>query len=493
MATPFSAYFGVNNPVVGPLSVATRESQDIAFILLDRVFGVQGIFNSCVTTAIPCYGLTPQLAFDVASPAAVPLAPWPFHLALHAMFSFYSTGLLIIGILIVIYYAIAITVETAQTGTPFGKRFNSVWAPLRLVVAIGLLVPLGSGLNSAQYIVLYSAKMGSNLATNGWLTFNNALGAAIAGNGLIDSGEMIGTPNAPDAKELITFMILAKSCAIIEDAAMQQLGKMPPLITVQPGGTFATGTQAPLAPYKRNAIKPWLVKSIGAPNNVSYATSHAAGSGSLDTSHADALTFYSNGDILIRFGELNPTRYQKEKGGVYPSCGELILKNSALYEPGAVAVQRGYYELVQRMWADPTIQQIAHHFALQKFPNIPVTLIAGPTPMMGAAPGDGGGPVYKSQWTVPAPIPPTPNASTFTTLVNFYMGLYPVPPNNSIRGIIREAVVTQVGSTDYDLPDQLLSRGWGGAGIWYNRIAQMNGAMVGASRNLPAINLIQKL
>jgi conjugal transfer/type IV secretion protein DotA/TraY len=67
------------------------------------------------------------------------------------------------------YFAIVVVAETAQTGTPFGKRFNSLWAPLRLVMAFGLLIPISYGLNSGQYIVLYAAKYGANFATNGWI------------------------------------------------------------------------------------------------------------------------------------------------------------------------------------------------------------------------------------------------------------------------------------------------------------------------------------
>src|SRR5690606_13464289 len=42
-------------------------------------------------------------------------------------------------------------------------------APIRLVVALGLLVPLGSGLNSAQYITLWTAKLGSGFGSQVWL------------------------------------------------------------------------------------------------------------------------------------------------------------------------------------------------------------------------------------------------------------------------------------------------------------------------------------
>jgi hypothetical protein len=37
----------------------------------------------------------------------------------------------------------------------------------------------------------------------------------------------------------------------------------------------------------------------------------------------------------------------------------------------------------------------------------------------------------------------------------------------------------------YNIPPEHFARGWGGAAIWYNRIAQMNGALVGAAWNVP--------
>lgn len=89
-------------------------------------------------------------------------------LAVHNMLSLYSKATMVIAVIIVLYYILTIIAEAAQTGTPFGRRFNSVWAPIRLVIALGLLVPLGSGLNSAQYITLWVAKMGSGLGSNMW-------------------------------------------------------------------------------------------------------------------------------------------------------------------------------------------------------------------------------------------------------------------------------------------------------------------------------------
>ena len=127
---------------------------DIAFIMLDRVFGVEDMYNSCVALNAPCFNSTVS---DGPFPSA-------YHLALHAMLRIYSIALMVIAVLIFCYFIVAIVAETAQDGTPFGRRYNHVWAPLRMVTALGLLVPIGlTGLNSGQYITLYAAKWGSAL------------------------------------------------------------------------------------------------------------------------------------------------------------------------------------------------------------------------------------------------------------------------------------------------------------------------------------------
>lgn len=97
----------------------------------------------------------------------------------------FNTAVLAIAGLILLYHILAIVAETAKTGKPFGNRFNEVWAPIRLIVAIGLLVPLpmsGSsgggnvaGYSAGQHIVLTVANLSGGLASNLWSGFSRAL------------------------------------------------------------------------------------------------------------------------------------------------------------------------------------------------------------------------------------------------------------------------------------------------------------------------------
>lgn len=100
---------------------------------------------------------------------------------------FYSNAILIVAAIILFYHLASMIVETAHHGKVMGKDANEVWAPIRLVVAIGLLVPISTyrpestcagfggahsaGLNSGQYIVIKVAEWGSNLASQVWKRF----------------------------------------------------------------------------------------------------------------------------------------------------------------------------------------------------------------------------------------------------------------------------------------------------------------------------------
>ncbi|MGE3769527.1 MAG: DotA/TraY family protein [Bdellovibrionales bacterium] len=91
-----------------------------------------------------------------------------FQELLRTMLGFYSRAILVFASFMVLYHVLHLVVTAAWEGKPLGGA-DQVWAPLRLVLAIGLLVPLGTGLNTAQYAVLEVAKLGSGLASRVWI------------------------------------------------------------------------------------------------------------------------------------------------------------------------------------------------------------------------------------------------------------------------------------------------------------------------------------
>ena len=66
--------------------------------------------------------------------------------ALQHALSIYSGAVLVLAGMILLYHLLGMVAETAHTGKPMG-RANQIYAPIRLVLAIGLLVPMAGGLN----------------------------------------------------------------------------------------------------------------------------------------------------------------------------------------------------------------------------------------------------------------------------------------------------------------------------------------------------------
>jgi len=121
-------------------------------------------------------GVTPNS--NVSGAGQTMLSSTSLQSALYSALRFYSNAILVFGGIILLYHLLSMVAETAHHGAVMGKRASQIWAPIRLVVAIGLLVPIstGVGLNTGQYIVIQMAKWGSGLASNVWGTIATGLG-----------------------------------------------------------------------------------------------------------------------------------------------------------------------------------------------------------------------------------------------------------------------------------------------------------------------------
>lgn len=289
--------------------------QDIAMILLDLVFGTQNIFNSCISNAgVVCVdNYNNPVGFDPGG-----AYPFPIHIALRQIFFFYSWGIFMVGVLLILYFVITIIGETIVSGTPFGQRYNHAWVPIRLIVFFALLAPLGGlngGYNAAQIITFWTAKWGSNFATNAWGRFNDMLAVSYLG----DINNLIALPNIPQVGPLVQFFHVAKMCQMAEMAI------------------HGNDIQAYLVRENNSAI----------PGNP-YADFMATGFGA-------AQAFTQNGTLYIRFGKLDPANSGNYKGGVNPLCGEVSMSIGDIYEPGSRAIMEAYYENLQDMWDNPNI------------------------------------------------------------------------------------------------------------------------------------------
>jgi conjugal transfer/type IV secretion protein DotA/TraY len=408
----------------GPTTIAQffaneNEKTDLAFRMLDLVFGVPNIFNSS----------------DMATTS--------FHEGLHALFSFYSYGILLVGAFVIIYLATTIILETAQTGVPFGERFNKAWAPIRLILFFGLLLPAASGLNLAQYLVLQSARLGSNVATNAWIGFDEAVESPY----LEESAKLIAAPATPDMMSFAAFMEVAKTCQYAEGRIR---GHDIRAWAVYPG---------------KDAIE------IGGDSAVTVV---------------DLAQKANGGSILIRFGEKNDDAYPGERGGVKPYCGELTFSIIDQAQPGSVVMQQGYLDLISCSWSQrvggssvPDPKEYLSAVTIEPGSKLSCGQIGSQINQRGrvfveyySPPADGGQIIQSYVWDAV-------NAPDKTMALTRHMTEY-------VDIKAEEAREAQIKDGDW-LNDSAIQMGWAGAGIWFNKIAEMNGALTSAIFSRPEV------
>jgi conjugal transfer/type IV secretion protein DotA/TraY len=88
-------------------------------------------------------------------------------LMLQLFSAFNLVALAVISALFIWVLAVAVA-GTAHEGTPFGKRYSSLWMPLRFVGAMGALAPIFKGLSLFQVAILACIGFSINLGNFVW-------------------------------------------------------------------------------------------------------------------------------------------------------------------------------------------------------------------------------------------------------------------------------------------------------------------------------------
>ncbi len=150
-----------------------------------------------------------NFVFNGSSDVFSDVAGSRLHRAIQTLFIYYSGAMLIFAVFIVFYHLAIMVVESAHYGIPLGKRNKQLWAPMRLVIGLGLLIPL-AGFSGAQMLVMQVTRMGSALASNAW----NAFADEVQAKKLTLHGSAIIDPTATIA-HLVATGICVKSYEIV--------------------------------------------------------------------------------------------------------------------------------------------------------------------------------------------------------------------------------------------------------------------------------------
>ncbi|PZO87910.1 MAG: hypothetical protein DI626_02960 [Micavibrio aeruginosavorus] len=460
--------------------VTKYPTSDIAFLLLDYIFGIP---------AAGATGMGPNLGFFGS--AAIPAGSTPFHNGLHELFLFYNMAILVVAVLIFLYYVFVVVVETAQTGVPFGQRFAKIYAPIRLVIALGLLVPLNYGFNGAQYLTLVAAKMGSSFATNGWITYNRSLNNPTG----IENESLVALPRSPSIRKIVEFSSVYHACRDIY-------------------GQFV---------YKKEGansgptvcIKPYVIVNGNAQEFVqSSCAGETSSSGSSRYTYQQAKKDFGTTEIEVVLGELDKEKHGSYAGGVYPYCGKMtislthnnpsIFDNNASAQGGAGpvdvidygqandiggnildtiskpnaggqdkapiginAVENIYYGTVQELLGQNSMRASVFNAFGERMAR---KSLSKNFPCHRSGELQDGGSCQSGD---------LPKQSVFVEPIKRV--------DENTRSLVKIAYDTYRKNLNLKLSEDLERRGWGGAGIWYNNIADLNGAFTGAVYATPSV------
>lgn len=511
----FAGSFVVYPALAGPIEkmfllTPMGPHQDIALVVLDRVFGVMNFlgkdsfFGSCVSGLVDCTNIRGE-KFLWAEPF-----PSSFHIALHNLMMFYTMGIAWLSMAVILYFVVAIVGETVANGTPFGKRFNKAWFIPRLILFFALIAPMNmagmnAGISASQFLALGAAKWGSNFASNAWDNFLTDMAFLGGPNDTLlgDRTSLIAEPNVPEMGALTQFMYVARLC-MYGEKIVNGIDVFPYL--VRPEETKYDDVNKQLVPY--NPVTP--------DHHISYLDQVSLH----PEPFQNALEFSRYGTITLRFGHRNPPggkagdlndppdAYDDEWGYVKPTCGEITFDVSGVLstDPGTAdpvvtglnvggwGIQETYYRLVA--W----YLLIDYVYDETTFCILQSTLPHGHDP----------GCVDKNlAWVSSYPTGPPKNFNEPTQLptriaVRDSLDYYDAWSKHIITGWyynnaafghhnVNDIITLLRLNYDFNFPPVIRERGWAGAALWYNKVAEINGAVSSAVRNLPQVTKYPEL
>lgn len=488
----------------------TNPSNDIAFMMLDKVFGIPGIFNSSIS-------FTPPF-------------PAPFHTALHEMFRFYSWAVFFIALIIFLYHVVHLILDITQTGKVTEhmsdddgngtKGFS--WLPIRFVFCFGLLIPFGYGLNSGQWITLYTAKYASGLATNAWIAYNRITGDNPTGD---QNKNLIAKPPILDNSGLIKALLLLRSCERI--TRLTQFN--PDADQAYPYIVNGSKSKSLFTYYDDDAKT--IMNEQGFMEEPDYENPDTAtppynaslskiAAGDTSDHFIQILQFSDYHDIKIVSGTFDPDqpdKYKEYPGKILPTCGEITIPVTSLTGEGVFAAEGYFFAVMQIMYEvyrpnsvvskDDPIEDmwlaLAREYlrtsgsvknAKNKLGMSDAKFQAsygGNETLMGPITGS----VYASYWNlmmdqyfkyafkVPAYTAYDFLADTNTVLTEPNVDpkfLYVHSDSAAFSAVGKQnPLLMTVGILEY---------GWGGAGLWYNKIGERNGSLYTAVSAVPRIS-----
>ncbi len=131
------------------------------------------------------------------------------------IFGMVNAGVLSLAGILLGYNILAGVAQTAHDGEMLGKKWSSMWVPIRLAIGVAAIVPTPSGYCAAQMAVNYIAKQGTQFGAGVWGLYVQK-----------DQARVIKDYKLPDisgVRDLAATMFVSQICSVAKQREVQDI------------------------------------------------------------------------------------------------------------------------------------------------------------------------------------------------------------------------------------------------------------------------------
>ena len=142
------------------------------------------------------------------------------------IFKTFNSAMLCLAVIIITYTLVMSIINTAHQGEFLGKKYDSMWVPLRSIMGIIVIIPTHSGYSIIQLIIMWTVIQGVGAADHVWKAAYDFMSGNSGNNNNQIGNSWLGKPQVamPNMTTFTTYNNNIKKTTVCMNAAYQEYG-----------------------------------------------------------------------------------------------------------------------------------------------------------------------------------------------------------------------------------------------------------------------------
>lgn len=132
---------------------------------------------------------------------------------LTSIFLGYNVAVMSVGMFFLLYTASSGFIQTSQEGEIFGKRYSTIWLPIRLTVGTMGILPMFGGWSGAQAVMFFATALGIGFANAGWQVAVPAM-VGFTGTTKTQGSYTTSASNITPAQDVMKYLMQSQLCVV---------------------------------------------------------------------------------------------------------------------------------------------------------------------------------------------------------------------------------------------------------------------------------------